>query len=42
MVRHGEVKPEQSGDRTDQTFGLPQCQAKHKPIIRAVVIARAE
>jgi hypothetical protein len=30
IVRHGEVKPEQSDDRADQTFGLPERQAKHQ------------
>ena len=30
MVRHGEVKPEQSDDGADQPLGLPQRQAKDR------------
>jgi hypothetical protein len=30
VVRQGEVEPEQSDDRADQTFGLPQGEAKHQ------------
>jgi DNA-binding NarL/FixJ family response regulator len=29
VVRHGEVKPERSDDRADQTFGLAERPAKH-------------
>jgi hypothetical protein len=45
MVRHGKVKPEQSDDGANQTFGLPQhrgARPNTKPIVRAVLIARAE
>ena len=30
VVRHGEIKPEQPDNGANQTFGLPQRQAKHR------------
>jgi hypothetical protein len=42
MVRHGEIKSEQSDDGADQSLGCRSARPKTMPIVSAVVIAGTE
>jgi hypothetical protein len=42
MVRHGEIKSEQSDDGADQSLGRRSARPKTMPIVSAVVIAGTE
>jgi hypothetical protein len=42
MVRDGKIKTKQADDRADQSFGLPQRQAKHRPQGQSGRIRQAE